>query len=100
MTEFLCAAQTWQVDLWDTAGQENFSKLRLSAYPGSNVIMVVSVQDLYLTLCTFSHAPLVLTPLCRERVRTLQSPRPLYLTRTPPIISYTFLPLLTALCAS
>merc|ERR1712086_442687 len=32
--------ETWQVDLWDTAGQENFSKLRLSAYPGSNVIMV------------------------------------------------------------
>lgn len=32
--------ETWQVDLWDTAGQESFSKLRLSAYPGSNVIMV------------------------------------------------------------
>merc|ERR1712166_1464304 len=35
--------ETWQVDLWDTAGQENFSKLRLSAYPGSNVIMVISI---------------------------------------------------------
>lgn len=30
----------WEVDVWDTAGQEAFNKLRTGAYPDSNVIMV------------------------------------------------------------
>merc|ERR1711865_1150180 len=53
--------ETWQVDLWDTAGQENFSKLRLSAYPCSNVIMVV--RSSY-NICTSSRSAPPLTLPC------------------------------------
>merc|ERR1712166_69771 len=90
--------ETWQVDLWDTAGQENFSKLRLSAYPGSNVIMVAFDMTAPESLNNIVDADKGWVAEIKSKVKSAATPHstsrtslphlPLHLAASPSILLY------------
>ena len=72
-----------ELALWDTAGQEEYDRLRPLSYPESDVILIVFSIDFPVSLANVQDKVSSRT----RRVSSLAIASAIYLTRTRPLLS-------------
>jgi small GTP-binding protein len=80
VTDIVVDQKKVELALWDTAGQEDYDRLRPLSYPDTHVVLICfaidqpdSLDNVVEKVCTRPHAPARMRPCCRSVQRVAVS---------------------------